>query len=1076
MAYSTKTPETKHTRYRKGVWRGLPVSMLLISIIWPCLPPSSIAARSFETQDANQSTNNTQQATPLEQGKPIERELAGGEVHAYSIQMMAGQFATVIFEQRGIDLVVMAFGPDRKELAWVDSPTAGQGVETVLLVAEASGSYRLEARSVEVMSAGGLYEVKAAGRYEVKIDTLRPSIPEDKKSLEIFNTDNRASAQAYVGYVQERRGNYAEAVQAYEKSLLWSEATGNKPQLIYTLNCLARINFVQGNYAPSLEFYRRSLTLSQELANKNLIANALGNMSLVYRNAGNLGQALDCAQRSLSLLESMGDKRGVANAHIPLGLAYDSMGDVRALEHYRKSLAMSEELGMKGLMANALGKIASAYIGQGNNVMALEYAERSLKLSEQMKNYRQTIWATMTIGNIHANRGESTQALEYFQQALALSEKGGYKQDAAQALARIGFHHNSQGNYAQGLQSAQQAVAAARQIGNDEILLHALNHTAYSYLSLDQLENARAASAQAVEIVESLRSSVAGDEARADYLVSARYPYDFSVDVLMQLHKQRPAEGYDTMAFQMSERGRARSLLETLSEARADIRQGVEPKLLASERTLQQRLNAVAERQTRLVSGKHTEKQTVVLKKEIDALTNDYKEIEAQIRQSSPRYAALTQPAPLTVREIQRDVLDADTVLLEYSLVWDRSYLWVITQTSVKSFELPKPEQIETSVRRVVELLSDGRRWSTSSQINKDYAEATNQLSRMLLPPALMSQLKAKRLVIVGDGALQYLPFGALPNPTSKVRDQESRNGVRMTGEGQPLIADYEIVTLPSASTLAVLRHETANRTRPTKAVAVLADPVFEESDERVQLATAQGRKVGNGQPATVAGEASLDALINSRALLRALEFGTSGAAPEQLRITRLPFTRFEAEGILASAPKGQSLKATDFRANRNTAFSAELAQYRIVHFATHGILNTEHPELSGIVLSLVDERGQPANGFLRAHEIYNLNLPVDLVVLSACQTGLGKEIRGEGLVGLTRGFMYAGAPRVVASLWKVDDAATAELMKIFYRGMLKDNLRPAAALRAAKVEMWKQKRWSAPFYWAAFELQGEWR
>jgi CHAT domain-containing protein len=146
------------------------------------------------------------------------------------------------------------------------------------------------------------------------------------------------------------------------------------------------------------------------------------------------------------------------------------------------------------------------------------------------------------------------------------------------------------------------------------------------------------------------------------------------------------------------------------------------------------------------------------------------------------------------------------------------------------------------------------------------------------------------------------------------------------------------------------------------------------------------------------------------------------------------------------------------------------------VHFATHAILNSEHPELSGIVLSLVDERGQPTNGFLRLNEIYNLKLPADLVVLSACQTGLGKEIRGEGLIGLTRGFMYAGAPRVVASLWKVDDAATAELMKRFYRGMLRDDLRPAAALRAAKVEMWKQKRWNAPFFWAAFEFQGEWR
>src|SRR4029077_6353868 len=125
------------------------------------------------------------------------------------------------------------------------------------------------------------------------------------------------------------------------------------------------------------------------------------------------------------------------------------------------------------------------------------------------------------------------------------------------------------------------------------------------------------------------------------------------------------------------------------------------------------------------------------------------------------------------------------------------------------------------------------------------------------------------------------------------------------------------------------------------------------------------------------------------------------------------------------------------------------------------------HPELSGVVLSLVDRQGKSQDGFLRLHEIYNLKLSADLVVFSACQTGLGQEIRGEGLVGLTRGFMYAGAQRVVASLWKVDDFATAQLMKQFYVGMLKDKLPPAAALRAAQLEMMKDKRWSSPYYWA---------
>jgi CHAT domain-containing protein len=193
------------------------------------------------------------------------------------------------------------------------------------------------------------------------------------------------------------------------------------------------------------------------------------------------------------------------------------------------------------------------------------------------------------------------------------------------------------------------------------------------------------------------------------------------------------------------------------------------------------------------------------------------------------------------------------------------------------------------------------------------------------------------------------------------------------------------------------------------------------------------------------------------------------------VRIGRLPGTRLEAERILALAPPEETFKAFDFQASLKTALGPELSEYRYVHFATHGYLDSQRPELSAIVLSLIDERGEPQRGFLRLREVYDLKLSAELVVLSACETGIGKEIRGEGLVGLTRGFMYAGAPRVAVSLWSVSDRATAELMEKFYGAMLKDGLRPAAALRAAQIEMLRRPGSESPYYWAAFILQGEW-
>jgi CHAT domain-containing protein len=301
-----------------------------------------------------------------------------------------------------------------------------------------------------------------------------------------------------------------------------------------------------------------------------------------------------------------------------------------------------------------------------------------------------------------------------------------------------------------------------------------------------------------------------------------------------------------------------------------------------------------------------------------------------------------------------------------------------------------------------------------------------------------------KRLLIVADGALQYVPFAALPS------------------NGQPLIVNHEIVNLPSASVLAALR---LDRDRPSyqKTVAVFADPVFDAADPRL----ARARRTDSATAA--ADVAQLPEEV--RASVR-----EAGLLDDRGALTRLPFTREEADAILALAPSGEGTKAIDFSASRSTATSGRVKGHRIVHLATHGIVDTAHPELSGIVLSLVDERGAPQDGFLRLHEVYNLDWNADLVVLSACQTALGQEIKGEGLVGLTRGFMYGGARGVVASLWNVNDSATVDLMKRFYEGLLARGLTPAPALRAAQLEMWKRRQWQAPYYWAAFTLQGDWR
>lgn len=453
-------------------------------------------------------------------------------------------------------------------------------------------------------------------------------------------------------------------------------------------------------------------------------------------------------------------------------------------------------------------------------------------------------------------------------------------------------------------------------------------------------------------------------------------------------------------------------------------------------------------------------------REETDDLLSKYEEIEAKIREQSPRYAALTRPQPLGAREIQQQVLDADTLLLEFSLGQERSYLWLVSHNAVKSFEFPKQAEIEQAARHVYELLTarsqhikfetDEERRARITRADAEYPQAAALLSRMLLNP-VAAELGKKCLLIVADGALYYIPFAALPEPASS--------------NGQPLVINHQIVNSPSASALAELRRDVAGREPAPRELAVLADPLFDRNDARVKAGSrARLDKVKEQSGQSNNQNSNSNALPNQLASA----VGDSGDANET-QLTRLPFTRLEAKAILALAPAASRMEALDFAANLATATSRELAQYRIVHFATHGFLDSVRPELSGIVLSLVDEQGSVRDGFLAAHDIYNLKLPTELVVLSGCRTGLGQEIKGEGLVGLTRGFMYAGAARVLVSLWDVNDEATSELMSRFYKGLLSDeHLSASVALRRAQISMLRASKWQAPYYWSSFILQGE--
>jgi CHAT domain-containing protein len=606
----------------------------------------------------------------------------------------------------------------------------------------------------------------------------------------------------------------------------------------------------------------------------------------------------------------------------------------------------------------------------------------------------------------------------------------------ATALRALGALHRNAGDPVAASRCLNEALQLSRAIRDRNGEADGLSQVAK--LAYDRADFAEAGEQahQALAGYESIRQGVLSPALRASVVASVRDVQEVEIEALARLHAQHPEAGYGAAALLASERGRARSLLEMLGESGAEIRRGVDGALLDRERQLERLISAKAAWQVRRLSATPNDAEAAAAGQDLDALTLELEQVQARIRATSPQYAALAQPAPIDLTEIQDRVLDDDTVLLEYALGARKSFLWAVTRTSMDLYELPGRSIIEASAKRVYDLLtarngkpaneSPGARSARVRDSDDVYLDAAREASRILLRPAAR-RIANKRLLIVAESVLKYLPFGALPDPETD----------------EPLIATHEIVTAPSASVVATLRQQTADRRPAENALVVLADPVFNAEDPRV------------GSLRATALRSSSDSGIQD--------------------FVRLRFSRVEAEAIARFAP-GPTRKALDFDASRESVLRGDLASYRIVHFATHSLLNDEHPELSGVVLSLVDRNGQPKDGFLRLYDIYNLRLGADLVVLSACRTALGHEIKGEGLIGLTRGFLYAGAPRVIATLWEIDDRTTAEAMKLFYEGMLARGERPAQALRSAQIALWRTKGWSAPYYWAAFTLEGEWR
>ena len=1001
----------------------------------------------------------------LEFGQSIERAIVPRQKHRYQIRLETNQFIKIEVAEKGCDVVMSFRSPDGINLLEFADVQPSNGVKSVQAAVSETGLYELR-----ILSYG---EINGTGNYEVKIGELRPATERELNftaGVKIFNEVFNAVVPA-LSTAEALRTSVTKANQAAEKFRLAKAVK----QEAFTLQQIANTSIRLGINPKIIELYKSVIEKYRSLGDRRGEGNTLRDLGNALATMGEWEQAIQILSESLKISRENNLETTEANVLNKLGEIYAHFRDFdRAAIYYNQSseIYLQHSNMSRSIPLNNLGKILR---NKGETEKAAEYFRQAVETVRRedyrfgTSKYDEATYLN-NLGRTQFALGKLDEAVKTFEESLKISRDLSNKSGEAAALKLLGQIYLESGDAEKADDYFNQSLESFRTIEDRQNIAQTLLLLSKTEAKKGNLDDAQLKTEEAINLIETIRSRVQTAELRDSFSANLQDFYAFYVEILMRKHWLEPGKNFAALALAANERGKARGLLNLLAESNSDIRQGIDEKLLARETELKNLLSAQLENLTKVLGGKSKPEIVEKLKREIVEIRAEYEQVQAQIRASSPRYSALTQPKTLDLSDIQKQVLDDDSVLLEYGLGEAKSYLWIVSKKDFRVVELPAKAEIEKTARlfygaltarnKQIKFETELERSDRIFQTDSDLQKLSGELSQMILAP-VTPYLAGKRLLIVPDGALQYVPFGALV-----LRSSVGNGGVKSKNakdEGQRskdkfLIETNEIVNLPSASALAILRNETRNRSLPAKILAVLADPVFDKEDERF---IAAGKEKSKTEFVAVSKRRTRDAKLS---LTR-----------DGLELPRLPFTRREADLISANVPENQREKLLDFAANRSSAMSADLSNFRYVHFATHGFINNENPELSGIVFSMIDEGGKDRDGFLRVGDIYNLRLPAEMVVLSGCRTGLGKEIKGEGLVGLTRGFMYAGAKRVTVSLWDVNDEATSELMARFYREMLGDKkLSPAAALRQAQISMVKSREWSNPYFWATFVLQGE--
>jgi CHAT domain-containing protein/Tfp pilus assembly protein PilF len=929
---------------------------------------------------------------PAPTQRTVRRWLKAGTVHVYPLTVKAGNLVELIVRQEDVDLQVSVVDPGGPGFT-VDSPIGSNGPERVLLVAKGATYYRVE---VSGRSPG------EAGPYQIWIAAERRAAERDWKEA-------GAEKLFYQGKEAMKAGDlHSPESKLTDAARLWALAH-NRERQADALRMLGNLYRFRWEWQRSLQVQREAKVLyhqARRFVDEGKVANDMG---VVYELLSDLKAARKSYEEALALGQLYQNPYVVAVALGNLGnLARWQSRSGEALENLERARAIWKDL-QSVQEIKAITDIGAVFAEVGKLDLALSRFRESIKLAEQRKDSEKKAMVLVQMG--HAlRRADPEQAWRLYQQALRIQQQRGDLGEVAVTLNGLGLVLLNQKRYQEALDSFQKALRIYERKGSPLEQARTLTNLGRTYAGLRREEDAQAAYEGALARA---RGKDGWTEAAAQL-------------GLARLEEQRRNP--------IAAQSRAEAAVRSVERLRAAVSPELRTSFLANRQDMYGALIEILLWRHELNPSAGYDARAFAISEQARSrgLLDDVAENPTPVSDEGSGLASRILSLPY----IQQAILDPETLLLEFHLGRKASYLWLVSRGSHRVFELPPREKLESLIEEARSSLTVSARPEKLSEARR----SATKLSQALLGPAV-PWLGQKRLLISAPDTLQEIPFAVLPDPTVPKLLVNSR------GWPKPLIVEHEIIKIPSASVLVALHARQAARTPPRDLLAILADPVFDLSDERLAGVTVAGL----GSPKT-----ALSSL-----------FG---------RFKRLVHAREEAEAILAETGSLGVLAAFNFDANRALVLSGKLRNYRILHFTTHGWLQADDADLSALVLSQMDSRGRPQDGFLRAADISSLELPSDLVVLSACETGLGERILGEGLVGLPQAFMAAGATRLLVSLWRVDDLASSALMKRFYHEYLSRGRSPAAALREVQIAMWQDPRYGAPFYWGAFELQGDWR